>query len=347
MATQEAKAWTYTGGYPGTLHQTTIHPSKTAQDSHVLIKIHAAALNPVDIQLMNLPSHKYPWSPTYDTEKGTGCDFAGTVLSSGSTGFSTGDEIYGMTLAASKPNGGAVAEIADFDMATIVAMKKPKSWSFEQAASVPLVYLTAKQCIESITPFVEQSRTKRVAVLGGSSAMGIYSVILAKAKGWKVVTTSSGRNKEFVMGTLGADEHVDYTTTDVRTGVKSFEPVAVIDCVGGTDCIGLPSSKRYTTIVGDKTGRTSMGGPYTYYDYWSPIIAATQWLRWARGQVGLGESYDVVILATKKEWLEEATKILTAEQLFVDSVFPFDEAKKAFERLNTGRAKGKVVVKIA
>jgi len=49
----------------------------------------------------------------------------------------------------------------------------------------------------------------------------------------------------------------------------------------------------------------------------------------------------------KKEWLQEATELLTAEQVFVDSVFQFDEAKKAFGRLNTGRAKGKVVVKIA
>jgi len=181
-----------------------------------------------------------------------------------------------MTLAASKPNGGALAEIADFDMATTVAVKKSKSWSFEQAAAIPLVWLTAKQCIESIAPFVEQSKSKKVAVLGGSSATGIYSVILAKARGWKVVTTSSGKNKEFVTGNLGADEHVDYTTMDVRTGVKNFEPVAVIDCVGGTECIGLPSSKRYTTIVGDKTGRTSMGGPYTYYDYWSPVRALSQ-----------------------------------------------------------------------
>jgi reticulon-4-interacting protein 1, mitochondrial len=58
----------------------------------------------------------------------------------------------------------------------------------------------------------------------------------------------------------------------------------------------------------------------------------------------LGESYDVVILSMKKEWLEEATRTLTAGQCFVDSVFPFDEAKQAFERLNIGKAKGKVVV---
>ena len=76
--------------------------------------------------------------------------------------------------------------------------------------------------------------------------------MLAKRRGWKVVATSSGKNKDFVTSTLGADEHVDYTTQNVRDAVSRCEPDAVIDCVGGTECIGLPSSKRYTTIVGDK-----------------------------------------------------------------------------------------------
>lgn len=359
MATQQtARAWNFTGGYPASLHQTTIsveprtnltNQATTIKDKcPLVVKVHAAALNPVDIQMQNLPSHQYPWSATYNTEKGTGCDFAGTVLEGATSGFQAGDAICGVTLSPSKnPNSGALSEIAEFDPAMTVAVSKPPGWSFEQAAAVPLVWLTAKACVESVAPFVDASTQKRVAVLGGSSATGIYSILLAKKKGWKVITTSSGRNREFVTGTLGADEHVDYTTTDVRAGVAKFAPVAVIDCVGGTECIRLPSSKRYSTIVGDKTGRSSMGGPYTYYDIWAPVRAATQWFRWARGQAGLGESYDVIILGMKKEWLEEATATLAPEQCFVDSVHSFDEVKAAFERLSTGRARGKVVVKIA
>jgi reticulon-4-interacting protein 1, mitochondrial len=145
----------------------------------------------------------------------------------------------------------------------------------------------------------------------------------------------------------GADEHVDYTSTpNLRSAIQAFNPDAVIDCVGGTTCVGLPSSKRYITIVGDKTGRTSMGGPYTYYNILS-WHAPFQWLRWAKGQLGVGESYDVVILQMKKEWLEEAKETLTPDQIFVDSEFAFDDALKAFERLNTGRARGKVVVNIS
>ncbi|KAI7024406.1 hypothetical protein KC355_g1410, partial [Hortaea werneckii] len=102
---------------------------------------------------------------------------------------------------------------------------------------------------------------------------------------------------------------------------------------------------RYISIVGDKTSRSSMGGPYTYYNFLS-YHAPLQWIRWAKGYFGLGESYDVVVLELKKEWLQEAVDTLRPEEIFIDSTFNFEDAKKAFERLDTGRARGKVVVKV-
>ena len=232
-------------------------------------------------------------------------------------------------------------------MENCVAVKKPEVWSHEKASAISLVWLTAKACIDAVASYVESSKGKRVAILGGSSATGIYNIILAKRKGWTVCTTSSGRNKEFVTKILGADIHVVYTTQNVRQAISDFAPDAVIDCVGGIECIGLPSSKRYITIVGDKKGRTSMGGPYTYYDYLHPVRAGLQWFRWAKGNYGLGEAYDVVLLRMKNEWLEDAKGMLRPGDIYVDSVFAFEQAKEAFERLKTGRARGKVVVKIA
>ena len=352
MSTQEARAWTYTGGYPDTLKLSTIHPPTAnafkddGSDPHMLVKIHACALNPVDVQIMNMPIWNYPWNALYGKEKTCVNDFSGTVLAGGQTGFKEGDEVFGLTLKAYAPNGGALAEIADMSSANALAVAKPKEWSHEKASAISLVWLTARACIDSVAKYVDESKNKRVAILGGSSSTGIYSIILAKRKGWNVVATSSGKNTDFVTSTLGADEHVDYTTQDVREGVSKFAPDAVIDTVGGTECIGLPSSKRYVSIVGDKTGRTSMGGPYTYYDYWHPIRAGMQWIRWAKGNYGLGESYDVIVLAKKKEWLEDAKTTLRPENIYIDSVYEFEKAKDAFERLNTGRARGKVVVKV-
>ncbi|CZT21921.1 uncharacterized protein RCC_07788 [Ramularia collo-cygni] len=343
MATTEAKAWTYTNGYPQSLSLNTYKINQDDVKDNVLLKVEACALNPVDIQMMNTPIvWKYSSGP-----KGTVCDFSGSIVSPGKTSFKPGDEVMGLTLAPfARPTGGALSEYAELDPSASVIVVKPKEWSFEKAAAIPLVWLTAVVCIDSVAPFVEKTSSKKVAILGGSSSTGIYSILLAKRRGWNVVSTSSGRNKDFIINDLKADAHVDYTTQNVREGVSAFQPDAVIDCVGGTECIGLPSSKRYTTIVGDKTGRLTMGGPFTYFDYKHPIVAATQWMRWAKGRCVMGESYDVVILAPKKESLERATSTLSEEHIFIDSVFPFEDAQKAFERLNTGRAKGKIVLRV-
>jgi NADPH:quinone reductase-like Zn-dependent oxidoreductase len=349
---QEVRAWTYTGGgYPkGLKNGKTLVPRANdikglGTTAHILVNIKACALNPVDIQMINLLSSYIPLK-SYQQEKGVVCDFSGVVNAGGRTEFIKGDEIFGLTLKPSKYGGGALAEMAEFDMGNTVAAKKPKEWSWAQAAAVSLVWLTARTCIEDVSYHLDHASSKRLAVLGGSSAVGIYTILLAKRRGWEVITTSSGRNKDFVTSTLGADEHVDYTSTpNLRSAIQAFSPDCVIDCVGGTTCIGLPSSKRYISIVGDKTGRSSMGGPYTYYNPFS-YQAPVQWVRWAKGQLGLGESYDVVILEMRKEWLEEAKETLVPEEIFVDSEFGFDDALKAFERLNTGRARGKVVINI-
>ncbi|KAF2171086.1 hypothetical protein M409DRAFT_51307 [Zasmidium cellare ATCC 36951] len=344
---QEVRAWTFTGGYPDTLKLSKIKVPQESEvdEQHVLVRISACALNPVDIQIMNMPTFTAPWGDK--SPKTTVMDFSGTVVACPGGQFSQGDEIFGMAFKSYLPAGGALAEMACLDLRGTPAVKKPEGWSAEKAAAISLVWLTAKACIENVAPWVEKTQGKRVAVLGGSSSTGIYSILLAKRRGWKVVATSSGRNKDFVLEDLNTDAHVDYTQEEVRRAVGKFEPDAVIDCVGGTECIGLPSSKRYISIVGDKTGRTMMGGPYTYYDYLHPLTAASQWLRWAWGRVGLGEAYDVVILSPKNEWLEEAKGTLGQEQIFVDAVFGFEDAKDAFERLNSGRARGKVVVRVA
>ena len=123
MATLPAEAWTYTGGYPHSLHQSTIHPPRGSEvksifnTPHMLVTLHAAALNPVDIQMMNLPSWRLPWNGLYGKEKGVGCDFSGTVKAGGRSGFQQGDEVFGITLKPFMPHGGSLATMAEFNMA--------------------------------------------------------------------------------------------------------------------------------------------------------------------------------------------------------------------------------------
>lgn len=169
-------------------------------------------------------------------------------------------------------------------------------------------------------------------------------------RGWKVLATCSGRNVEFVRGQLGADEVVDYTAVTSVPGeivrklqepIGKGEGVVIVDCVGGTECLydaDLGGKiTRYVTIVGDKTSRSSLGGPAIYAQY--PRMLA----RWALGKAGLGVHYDCVILDAKKEWLEEAGKTLSKNEVVLDSTFKFDELPEALEKMVEGKVRGKLV----
>lgn len=325
------KAWTYThSGYPACLSETKQPVPEQLKSTELQIHVKSAALNPVDIQLMNVPL----WNiPGLNHPKGVGCDFAGVVLKAGAeSGFREGDEVFGLHMSQGKP--GTVAEVLVVDTATAPVLKKPSAWSWNQAAALPLVWLTARTCIACTEPYVTGSKV--VAVLGGSSATGMYTVYLAKKRGWKVVASCSGRNSEFVKS-MGADEVIEYTQESVPAKVRAAKPDAIIDCVGGTECLGI--AKRYITIVGDKTSRLTMGGPAIYL--WHPRMV----YRWLMGKLGWGEVYDCVILEGRKDYLQEATE-LALDKIVIDSTFKFDQLKEALERLNTGRARGKVLVEV-
>lgn len=345
MASTQCKAWTYTsGGYPSSFRLSSITPpsKNEVKPNHILVQIKSAALNPVDVQLMNLPFWSIPL-PMFTAEKTVGCDFSGVVLQGGEgSGYSEGDEVFGFTAKSNNPCGGTLAEIAHIDLSTACVTKKPEDWTWNQAAGLGCVFLTARTCIESVAPWVEAATTavqKRLVILGGSSACGIYEIQLAKKRGWKVMTTCSARNGDFLRS-LNADDVIDYNDRDVHFEVKRCLPAAIIDNVGGTQCVDL--GKRYISIVGDKTSRTSMGGPLTYYLSFQP----RQWLRWALGRIGMGHSYDVIMLDLKKEYLDEA-KELQPDKIIIDSTYSLDNAKNAYEHLNTGRARGKIIIEVS
>ncbi|KAH7303521.1 hypothetical protein B0I35DRAFT_446540 [Stachybotrys elegans] len=202
---------------------------------------------------------------------------------------------------------------------------------------MPLVWLTAHTTISAVESYMRQS--KKLVVLGGSSSSGQYVSYIAKQRGWTVLATCSGRKADFARR-MGADEVVDYTTSNVPAKVKEFGPDAIIDCVGGADCVGL--AKRYVTIVGDKvsTDRVSMGGRYTYafnpQMLWRAIL----------GRLYLGPSYTCINLEYKYSWLKESLTV-PKDKIHVDSTFDFSQVREAFERLNTGRAQGKVIIQVA
>ncbi|THY88270.1 GroES-like protein [Aureobasidium pullulans] len=315
------KAWTFTHeGYPHAIHKSALPAPFRPSATELHVRVKAAALNPVDIQLMNLPIWKYHPKFFAPLEKGIAEDFSGIVESAGKdSGYEVGDEVFGITFTLT---GGTLQNVAIVNTKSSIVVKKPQDMSWEQAAALPLVWLTARTAISNVELFIQSN--SRLAVL------------LAAQRGWEVLSTCSSRNAEFVKS-MGATRVVDYNTSDVPQAVGEFEPSAIIDCVGGTSCIGL--ANRYVTIVGDKTGRDSMGGAATYL--WNPQMV----VRTLLGKIGVGKSYACVNLKFQKEWLEE-TLSLDREKIIIDSTWEFDQAKEAFAKLNTGRATGKVIVRV-
>ncbi|KAK3332940.1 alcohol dehydrogenase [Cercophora scortea] len=327
------RAWTYThGGYPKALHLITLPADNSPlKPTEILVQAKAASINPVDAQLMGFPLWPYLPSSVIPANKGVGEDFSGVVLDAGkATPFKKGDEVLG--LGPFLP-GGTLQETIRLDTKLSVVVKKPADWSWEQAAALPLVWVTAQTTIDLVAPYVKNNK---VAILGGSSSCGMYAVYIAKQRGWEVAATCSPPKAEFVRS-MGADETIDYTAAGFAKQVKAFAPDAIIDMVGGTDCLGI--AKRYVTVVGDKTNRMSMGGRNIYF--WNPQML----FRALAGRVGLGKSYTCVNLEFRPEFLE-AILSLPKDKIVIDSTFGFDQVKDAFDRLNTGKTKGKVVVGI-
>lgn len=327
--------WTWShGGFPKALKQTQINLGNASLGKHeVLIRVKAAALNPVDVQLMSLPLLAYVPNFILRPNKGTGCDFAGVIEQAGpASSFQVGDEVLGVIFPFPE---GTLQEVIRLDTSksSNVIIPKPRDWSWEQAAALPLVWLTAHTALAKVEQVVKGKEIK-VAVLGGSSASGMYIVHQAKQRGWTVVASCSAEKADFVRG-MGADETIDYRTTSVSGRLKEMKPDAIVDCVGGTECLGI--AKRYVTLVGDKTDRADLGGSGTY------LLHPRMMLRTLRGLVGLGESYICIDFLLESSWLEDLPT-LPKDKIVIDSTFGFDQVEQAYTRLNSGRTKGKVVI---
>jgi NADPH:quinone reductase-like Zn-dependent oxidoreductase len=206
----------------------------------LLVKVHAAAINPVDIQLWGNPV--IGWLAG-KKEKGIGRDYSGEIVAIGeemqkSGEWNVGDEVYGLCNRATAE--GTFTQYLSIAPGEPVA-KKPKSLTHQEAAAIPLVVLTAFACLDWLpTESQSPNEKRRVVVSGASGGVGIWCVQLAKKLyGCHVIGICSGRNVDFVKE-LGADKVIDYGKQDVvktlldgRPGGNKYD--LYIDCVGGTE----------------------------------------------------------------------------------------------------------------
>ncbi len=205
------------------------------QAGEVLVRVHAAGVNPVDWKirsgaLKDFVPQTFPYVP--------GADLAGVVEKVGPdvTSFQVGQEVFGRSSKGSYTQYGIAP-------ANALALK-PKSLSFDEAATLPVGATTAWQ---GLFDHGNLQAGQRVLVLGGSGGVGLLAVQFARWKGAHVISTTSTRNVDFVRS-LGAETVVDYTKTDVADEIHDVD--LVFDTVGGSALTSAwPTLKRGGALI--------------------------------------------------------------------------------------------------
>ncbi|WP_336039883.1 NADP-dependent oxidoreductase [Acinetobacter calcoaceticus] len=315
--------------------QVSEQPKPSLSEDAVLVKVHAASINPVDLRVLEgefkaiLPV-KFPFI--------LGSDFAGTVVEVGSnvTQFKAGDEVY-----AKIDLNGAFAEYTVVQQSSLAL--KPKNISMELAASLPLVALTAWQTLVEIA---KVQSGQKVLIHAGSGGVGSIAIQLAKSLGAIVATTTSGKNTRWVRE-LGADIIIDYKTADFEQELKDYD--VVLDTQGGKTLEkSLNVVKRGGRII-------SISGPpdQAFAEAVNPnrflkcVIPLLSWsIRHKAKKRGI--TYSFLFMQPNGQQLSKITELVEAGKIkpIVDQIYDFAQIKEAFQYVNTGRSKGKVVLKI-
>ncbi|MFI1756727.1 NADP-dependent oxidoreductase [Streptomyces sp. NPDC020571] len=311
-------------------------PAPRVGADDVLVKIHAAGVNPLDLRIRNGDFKAFL---PYRLPLVLGNDLAGTVVRVGPsvTRFAVGDEVFARP---DKDRIGTFAELIAVHQDDLAL--KPATLTMAEAASLPLVALTAWQAL------VERAHVRpgqRVLVHAGAGGLGSVAVQLAKALGAHVATTVSTAKADLAKD-LGADVVVDYRTQDFEEVLDGYD--IVLDSLGGQN---LAKSLRVL-----KPGGTaiSVAGPPD--PAFARELGLNPFLRLAMTALSFktrrdakrhGVTYSFLFMKAGGDQLRELTPLIDAGKVrpVVDRVFPFDETLQAMEYVEKGRAKaGKVVV---
>ena len=312
-------------------------PEPDMGDHDVLVQVHAAGVNALDNKISNgdfkliLPFH-LPLIP--------GNDVAGVVVRVGSRvqRFKVSDEVY------ARPNQNRIGAFAE-----LIAMHeddvalKPKALTMEEAASIPLVGLTAWQAL------VERAGLKRgqkVLIHAGSGGVGTFAIQLAKHLGATVATTASSANFDLVKR-LGADIVVDYKTDDFAKVLKDYH--VVLDTQGGAVLEkSLQIVKPGGIVVGiagppDPAFATSIGANFVVK---LVVRLLSGGIRGKAKQRSV--RYSFLFMRANGDQLREITELINSGKIrpVVDRVFPFEATNEALAYVEKGRARGKVVISV-
>jgi len=299
-------------------------------DSEILIEVKAVSLNPIDYKIVQ--GHLKEMLEL-DLPAGIGYDVSGKIVEIGSKvkDFKVGDEVYSRV---PQEYMGTLAEFVAVDSSVVA--HKPENITFEKAASLPLVGLTAIQALDK----AGLKEDDRILIHAGSGGVGSFAVQYAKSKGAIVYTTTSSTNLDWVKA-LGADRVIDYKNEDYKEVAKNLD--IVFDTLGDDYTFEafeiIKEGGKVTSIVGppDAESAKEMGmDDYEIPEKLKKLIeknSAKYMHTWMHP--------DAAQLKEIKEMVEDRTI-----RPSIDLVYSFEDAIKAFEYLATGRAQGKVIVSL-
>lgn len=312
-------------------------PRPVPKSDEILVQIHAAGLNPVDNKIR---SGKMKALLRFQLPATLGSDLAGVVVEVGGrvSRFKPGDAVFasidGLRM-------GALAEFAA--VAESAAALKPANLDFVQAASIPMVALTAWQTLK------ERAHIKpghKVFIPAGAGGIGTFAIQLAKHLGAKVATTNSAGNVDLVRS-LGADEVIDYQKQKFEDALRNYD--AVLDTLGGESLEKsfeiLKQGSLVVSIVGPPDAAFGRRQGMSFFMVFALWLLSFKIHRLAKKR---GVEYSFLLVNPDGSQLAEIGELLKLQKIrpVIDKVFPFEQAKEALAYLEKGRAKGKVVVQM-
>ncbi|QQZ08437.1 NADP-dependent oxidoreductase [Heyndrickxia vini] len=312
-------------------------PTPEIGEYEVLAEIHAASINPIDFKIRD---GKVKLLVKYKMPLILGNDFSGVVAKVGAkvTRFKVGDEIY------ARPRKSKIGTFAEYiaihedDIAL-----KPKNLSFEEAAAIPLVGLTSYQALHDV---LKIQKGQKILIQAGAGGVGTFAIQLAKLMGATVATTASVAGENLVKS-LGADEIINYKTEKFEEILKNYD--AVFDTLGGETL-----EKSFEVIKSGGKIVSVSGLPNARFgkEYGSGFFKTMLFSAASHKLTALEKKHNVqytfLFMKPSGEQLSIIANFIESGKIkpIIDKVYPFEDAQKAMEYAETGRAKGKIILKI-
>lgn len=312
-------------------------PEPVLGEDDILIKVHAASVNPLDFKIRN---GEFKLVLPYKLPLILGNDVAGSVVRVGSrvSRFKLGDEVY------ARPHKDRIGTFAQYiSVSESFAALKPANLSMQQAAAIPLAALTAWQALVDIA---KVKPGQRVFIQAGSGGVGTIAIQIAKHLGAFVATTTSTPNVDWVKA-LGADIVIDYKTQDFTTELRDYD--VVLNSLGNQELIqSLQILKRGGVLI-------SISGPPT------PTFADEIGLPWVLKQVlkllsyrirtkakQRGIHYAFLFMRANGDQLSHITQLIESGSIqpVIDRVFSFDAIADALAYAELGKVKGKTIIQV-